>query len=483
MKKKLSLVMVVCLLLSLVLSLASCGTAGTPGADGKDGINGVNGIDGRNGADGLSFLTGEGAPAAETGKDGDTYLDLALYTLYTKADGAWTEKGVLKGADGKDGKYGTIVTVNAEGYWCLNGCSTGIYAGSDEVRTVTFDFGTGKTETVTVSYGGTVNYFVPETPYAAFRNWYTDENCTKYYNFNDKVTENLTLYAGWDVDMAGIYELVYGVSSYGNANCFGTDRCFGSSWARYLENDKNYYQGARGIANYLKGVFTYDEATGAVSVNEACVLFRISYGYGLTLINFASAYSSYAEAILRKGETIPEEIATQIDYAKKYFLAFDEKDESVHQHAGGGLTFPSLAVNTVAMGSLLGFATDAETSAKYDAVIKATYENLDSNFWTPDKYLTPFYQLCVGYDWFNRTPDFSEKEAFTTNDVIEAYCYKVDLAAVSEAKLRAWLLGTVADGTIDQAERRAFVYMQAYYAGARVLGIYSPERCLVKELK
>lgn len=60
------------------------GKDGKDGVDGKDGKNGTNGKDGKDGKDGTSLLTGEGAPDASLGKDGDAYIDLSTWDYYVK---------------------------------------------------------------------------------------------------------------------------------------------------------------------------------------------------------------------------------------------------------------------------------------------------------------------------------------------------------------------------------------------------------------
>ena len=84
------------------------GEQGPPGKDGVDGINGSTGAKGEKGdtgeqgpqgdpgKDGSSFLTGTGEPSTSLGKDGDTYLDLSTYKLYSKNNGVWTMVGSLK---------------------------------------------------------------------------------------------------------------------------------------------------------------------------------------------------------------------------------------------------------------------------------------------------------------------------------------------------------------------------------------------------
>ena len=64
------------------------------GADGKDGTNGTNG------KDGATWLTGAGAPAATLGKEGDLYLDTDEFDIYKKGATAWEKTGNIKGQDG-----------------------------------------------------------------------------------------------------------------------------------------------------------------------------------------------------------------------------------------------------------------------------------------------------------------------------------------------------------------------------------------------
>ncbi len=58
------------------------GDPGDPGDDGKDG---------------LSWITGSGVPSVDTGKNGDTYLDIVTNFVYTKTNGLWTKMGELAG--------------------------------------------------------------------------------------------------------------------------------------------------------------------------------------------------------------------------------------------------------------------------------------------------------------------------------------------------------------------------------------------------
>ena len=74
----------------------STGAKGEKGDTGEQGPQGEQGIQGPKGEDGSSFLTGNGEPTPSIGKDGDTYLDLLTYKLYSKSNGTWSFIGSLK---------------------------------------------------------------------------------------------------------------------------------------------------------------------------------------------------------------------------------------------------------------------------------------------------------------------------------------------------------------------------------------------------
>ena len=183
--------------------------------------------------------------------------------------------------------------------------------------------------------------------------------------------------------------------NFGSASCFGTAACFGSVYFRVLRDDHNYYKGARTIENYLKNTFI--EEDGTVSVNPSSQLRSISYTDALTVINFASAFSSYEEYVLRNNLTLSDELAEQKELAIQYFETVNDKAEGYHTHSSSGAyTYPSMAVATVAMGSLMG---QSDTD-RFDQLIRDAYDHLDANFWNSGMYLDPFYQLCAKYDWY-----------------------------------------------------------------------------------
>lgn len=70
------------------------------------GATGATGATGQNGTNGTKVISASGAPASDTGVDGDTYIDISTWNVYTKTSGSWTSVGNIKGADGTDGTNG-----------------------------------------------------------------------------------------------------------------------------------------------------------------------------------------------------------------------------------------------------------------------------------------------------------------------------------------------------------------------------------------
>ncbi len=266
-------------------------------------------------------------------------------------------------------------------------------------------------------------------------------------------------------------------TSFGKASCFGTSACFGSVYFRVLADDHSYYDGAAGIANYLKGVFIEDE-NETVSVNPSSGLRRISYTDAMTVINFASAFSSYEEYILRNNLTMPEELSQQKSLAIEYFNTVDNKAEGYHTHsASGPYVFPSMGVAVVALGSL----TEQYDTERFDALIKDAYENVDDAFYNSGMYLQPFYQLCAKYAWFDQSKIPAVPENLTSSDVLTLYGYGVDLANDDPEVWQTYVKTALSDNALNVNEAKAFAYHYAYQLteGDVWLGVYGSSRDIV----
>ncbi|MBQ0008818.1 MAG: collagen-like protein [Firmicutes bacterium] len=95
-----------------MMSLASCS-----GSEGPMGPAGPQGAKGDKGLDGVSITS-----VIKTGTSGleDTYT-------ITFSDGNSTTFKIVNGEDGNDGDDGhsPAITINQEGYWCVDGTSLG----------------------------------------------------------------------------------------------------------------------------------------------------------------------------------------------------------------------------------------------------------------------------------------------------------------------------------------------------------------------
>lgn len=466
MKKKIvSMLLVLALILTTSLTFAACGEESAPQlrintdntwevsydngttwvsldvkATGTDGQNGVDGKDGTDGKDGINGVDG---------KDG--------------ADGK----------DGVNGENGLTPTIGEDGYWYIGETNTGIYAGTSEAVTVTFKTRTGE-EVISTTVGSKVNYYVPEEDVLhTFVNWYEDEECTVPFNFNKAITADTTIYSKWatDAQYLAVGKLMQS-TNFGNASCFGTSACFGSVYFRVLEYDHKYYDGAAGIANYLKGVFAEDEDGNVTVANSS--LSSSSYTKALTVINFASAFSSYEQYIQRNNMEMPEEIAKQKELAIKYFETVDNTAEGYHVHSGtSGFTFPSMGVAVVALGSLM----EQQETERFEALIKDAYDNVDASFWNSAMYLTPFYQLCAHYDWYDVSEveaELKALESLTGAYIYKYYAYGIDVATVVPELWDAYVEEALSDGAINSIEAKAFAYHYTYQltGGNCWLGVY-----------
>lgn len=381
------------------------------------GEAGMDGKDGVDSKDGVDGKDGINGTNGTNGVDGKDGTDGK-----DGVDGADGKDGTdgkdgADGADGKDGADGATPYIGADGYWYINGVNTGVHTGVVD----------------------------------------------KTFKTVAELTEQLGKSGGFN-----------------KASCFGTSACFGSVYVRVLAEDYDYYYGAAGIANYLKGVFVED-ADGNVSVSSSSGLRKISYTDALTVINFASAFSSYNEYIERNGIEMPEDIAAQKVLAIKYFNTVDYTAEGYNtKTANGSFTFPSMAVAVVALGSLM----EQTDTARYDTLIELAYENIDAAFYNSGMYLQPFYQLCAKESWYDISSveaEVAKETALDASDVLKYYGYGIDLENDYSELWDAFVTSALSDNALTSSEAKAFAYHYAYQLtdGAAYLGVYGSSRDIV----
>ncbi|MDD0857963.1 hypothetical protein NHF46_09700 [Arthrobacter alpinus] len=93
------------------------GETGLQGVQGNTGATGATGAAGIDGSNGKSVLSGTGTPGADTGSDGDFYLDLSSYQMFgPKAGSIWPSRSQpLVGPAGPMGPQGLAGAVGATG--------------------------------------------------------------------------------------------------------------------------------------------------------------------------------------------------------------------------------------------------------------------------------------------------------------------------------------------------------------------------------
>ena len=99
MTKLIACLLTAILTLCLLCSCNQPGPQGPQGIQGEMGPQGIQGEPGPAGKDGASFLTGNGKPAEDLGKIGDSYIDLDIaeaWGFYLKGEDGWKLLGYLE---------------------------------------------------------------------------------------------------------------------------------------------------------------------------------------------------------------------------------------------------------------------------------------------------------------------------------------------------------------------------------------------------
>jgi uncharacterized repeat protein (TIGR02543 family) len=180
------------------------------GANGQDGAKGDKGDKGDNGQDGATWLSGTGIPAEATGKNGDFYIDTATWSVYAKANGAWSLEGSIKGTDGSNGNNGTdgdTPYIGGNGNWWIGDFDTEVLAKA--TYTITFNSNGGSVVASIPAIRGE-RITAPEEPARAnytFDGWYVEPALRNEWRFQvDTASGNTTLYAKW---LGNTYTVTY----------------------------------------------------------------------------------------------------------------------------------------------------------------------------------------------------------------------------------------------------------------------------------
>ena len=176
--------------------------------------------------------------------------------------------------------------------------------------TVTFDYNYSDKEDTVVVLGDGETLTCPATPYRnkfVFIGWYKDQACTKRYDFNGTITENLTLYAGWaDAE----HQSIYSNAVIDAPNCTidspwwmnsNTTSCYkyvvaNESGSHTIYYKSSFYSGSSGTAYIAITNLTSGETilsrTSTTSSTYKSTTFNCNSG-DVILIHITSSSSSY----------------------------------------------------------------------------------------------------------------------------------------------------------------------------------------------
>lgn len=291
--------------------------ASIQGPQGEKGDKGDTGADGK---DGTSFISGNGAPTAETGKDGDTYIDLETWDVYTKADGTWSLAGNVSQPSTPIEKAIEAIVANE------SRIASGTYVEkSYSTNSKNFAFGSDKngsfyTES-SVAYSGGVDtvYYVHDSEKNIVSFIERDNGTVESYSAGSNATEDNLRgpsvkpfgYSG--SAFYGPVALVEGVynQAVANPNQDAVIESSGSTYhvkfglpvkayttnlyvidAHFSVADSILSSVSVGVTTYYNSDITLDDETGIYTVNEDATGSTTTYEYYLTA-GYRSALNRY----------------------------------------------------------------------------------------------------------------------------------------------------------------------------------------------
>ncbi|MCR5113805.1 MAG: trypsin-like peptidase domain-containing protein [Acholeplasmatales bacterium] len=152
---------------------------------------------------------------------------------------------------------------------------------------VTFDCNNGDILTTTSNSKNTVsNPGTPTKVAATFLGWYSDEDCTKEYNFSKIITSDITIYAGWEQDYKELTNYIYQNTIKANVKIMSVN--YKSSFG------KKTYASSYSLGS---GVIFYETSTCyyVLTNNHVCA---VSSGYTGSEYTIYDAYSNEYSATL-----------------------------------------------------------------------------------------------------------------------------------------------------------------------------------------
>lgn len=186
-------------------------------------------------------------------------------------EGWFTDKAATKEAD-----FGYGVSADAT-----------YYAGWTKTEaTVTFAAGYagGNSTTAAVNIGGTVSQPQdPERENYLFTGWFTDEACTKQFDFATAVNSDLILYAGWEQDTGDTVKVTFAYNYEGAQNYYSTRIKTGRRVAQPATPVRESYA--------FLGWYTDEQCTTAFNFNTLVRENTTLYAYWLKEWAFEAEYT------------------------------------------------------------------------------------------------------------------------------------------------------------------------------------------------
>lgn len=133
-----------------------------------------------------------------------------------------------------------------------------------------------------------INPGAPNKKCATFKGWFIDSECKNLYDFNQNVKKELTLYAGWDIDISELTNLIYKDTIKANvkivAENIKTATLSQGSGVIFYEDDNSYYALTNNHVVYSDSKYMIYKAYDCYMTEYECKLIDSNANYDLAII-------------------------------------------------------------------------------------------------------------------------------------------------------------------------------------------------------
>lgn len=130
---------------------------------------------------------------------------------------------------------------------------------------------------------------IPEKAGYVFAGWFMDEEFTNKYDFTEKVTENITLYAKWDIDDITKDQIIFTIGKT-EASVFGEEKQ--NDVAPIIKSDRAYLP-VRFVAENLGASVSWDDETKTITVTKDDIIIIFTIDAKNAIINGESIVLDY----------------------------------------------------------------------------------------------------------------------------------------------------------------------------------------------